>query len=57
MEKLAFSLITTSCKFRPYFQAHIIVVQIDKSLWKAMNNPEVAGQLVLWVIELSKFDI
>lgn len=32
MEKLAFALITTAQKFRPYFQAHTLVVQTDKSL-------------------------
>ena len=57
MEKLAFALITTTRKLRPYFQAHIIVVHIDKPLWTAMNNPEVTKWLVLWVIELIDFDI
>ena len=38
MEKLAFTLITTARKLRPYFQVHTIVVQTDKPLRKAMNN-------------------
>ena len=42
MEKLVFALIMAACKLRPYFQAHIIMFQIDKPLWKAMNNPEAA---------------
>ena len=29
MEKMAFSLIVASRKFRPYFQAHTIVVMMD----------------------------
>ena len=57
MEKLAFALITAVRKLRPYFQAHTIVVQTDKLLWKAMNNLEAARQLVLWAIELDKFDV
>ena len=57
MEKLAIALIIAARKLRPYFQAHIIVVQMDKSLRKTMNNPEAAGRLVLWAIELSEFDI
>ena len=57
MEKLAFALITAVRKLRPYFQAHTIVVQTDKSLWKAMNNLEAARRLVLWAIELGKFDV
>ena len=45
MEKLAFALITVARKLRPYFQAHTIVVQTDKLLRKATNNPEATGQL------------
>jgi len=40
MEKVAFSLVTAAYKLRPYFQAHTIVVQMDKPLQKTMNNPE-----------------
>ena len=57
MEKLAFTLITAARKLGSYFQVHTIVVQTDKPLWKAMNNQEARGQLVLWVIELGEFDI
>ena len=57
MEKLAFALITAARKLRPYFQAHTIVVKIDKPLRKTMDNLEAAGRLVLWAIKLSKFDI
>ena len=32
MEKLAFTLITAARKLRLYFQAHIIIVQMDKPL-------------------------
>ena len=57
MEKLAFALITTMRKLKPYFQAHTIVVLTDKPLKKAMSSPEVAGRMALWVVELSEFDI
>ena len=50
IEKLAFTLITVTRKLRPYFQAHTIVVQMNKPLRKTMNNPKVARRLVLWVI-------
>ena len=33
------------------------MVQTNKPLRKAMNNPEVARQLVLWSIELDKFNV
>ena len=57
MEKLAFALITTARKLKPYFQAHTIVVLMDKPLRKAMSSPEAAGRMTLWVVELSEFDI
>ena len=57
MEKLAFAFIIATRKLKPYFQAHIIVVQTDKPLWKTMDNSKAAWWLVLWAIELSEFDI
>ncbi|XP_065638260.1 uncharacterized protein LOC136071189 [Quercus suber] len=57
MEKLAFTLVTAARKLKPYFQAHTIIVLIDKPLRRAMSNPEAVGRLALWAIELSEFDI
>ena len=57
MEKLAFTLVTTACKLKPYFQAHTVIILTDKPLLWAMSNPEAAGRLALWVIELSEFNI
>ena len=57
MEKLAFALVTATRKLKLYFQAHTVVVLTDKPLWQAMSNPEAAGRLALWAIELSEFDI
>ena len=57
MKKLAFALVTAARKLKLYFQAHTVNVLIDKSLRRVMSNPEAAGQLALWAIELSKFDI
>ena len=57
MEKLAFSLVTTARKLRPYFQAHVINVLTDHPLKKAMNKLEAAGQLIQWAVELSEFDV
>ncbi|XP_030940220.1 uncharacterized protein LOC115965174 [Quercus lobata] len=51
MEKLAFALVTAARKLKPYFQAHTVNFLTDKS------NPEAAGRLALWAIELSEFDI
>ena len=57
MEKLAFALIITARRLKPYFQTHTIVVLTDKPLRKAMSSPEAAGRMALWAVELSKFDI
>ena len=57
MEKLAFALVTATCKLKPYFQAHTVVVLTDRPLRGAISNPDAAGRLALWAIELSEFDI
>ena len=57
MKKLAFALVTAAHKLKPYFQAYTVNVLTDKSLRWAMSNPEAAGRLALWAIELSEFDI
>ena len=57
MEKLAFALVTAVRKLKPYFQAHTVIILTDKPLRRAKSNPEAAGQLTLWAIELSEFDI
>ena len=57
MEKLAFALVKAARKLKPYFQAHTVVVLTDRPLRRAMSNPDAAGRLALWAIELSKFDI
>jgi hypothetical protein len=57
MEKLAFALVTAARKLLPYFQAHTVIVLTNHPLRKAMNKPDAAGRLILWLIELSEFDI
>ena len=57
MEMLAYTLVTVACKLKLYFQAHTLIVLTNKQLRRVMSNPEVAGRLALWAIELSEFDI
>ena len=57
MEKLAFALVTTARKLKPYFQAHTVIVLTEKPLRRAMSNLEATRRMVLWMIELSEFDI
>ena len=46
MEKLAFSLVTTVRKLRPYFQVHVINVLTDHPLKKAMIKLDAANLLI-----------
>ncbi|GFY85496.1 molybdenum cofactor sulfurase family protein [Actinidia rufa] len=57
IEKLAYALLTTSRKFRHYFQAHPITVLIDQPLKKILQRSDTSGQLLKWSIELSDFHI
>ena len=47
MEKLAFALIIAARKLKLYFQAHTIVVLMDKPLRKVVSIPEIAGRMTL----------
>ena len=47
MEKLAFALVTTARKLKPYFQAHTIIVLTDQPLKRAMSSLEAAGRIAL----------
>ena len=47
MEKLAFALVTTAHKLKPYFQAHMVIVLTYKPLRLAISNSEAAEQLAL----------
>ncbi|XP_075636802.1 uncharacterized protein LOC142609045 [Castanea sativa] len=38
-------------------KVHTVIVFTDKPLQQVMSNPEAAGRMALWAIELSKFDI
>ncbi|KAK0596932.1 hypothetical protein LWI29_020323 [Acer saccharum] len=57
LEKLAFALVTTARKLRPYFQAHTVVVVTDQPLRQFLQRPDVSGRLVLWALELTQYDI
>ena len=52
IEKLAFTLVTTSRKLRHYFQAYVINVLTDHPLKKVMNKLEATRRLIQWAIEM-----
>ena len=57
MEKLILTLVTTSRKLRPYFQAQTIEVPTEYLMKKILHKSETFGRLIKWAIELSEFDI
>ncbi|KAI5336625.1 hypothetical protein L3X38_015893 [Prunus dulcis] len=57
IEKLAFSLVVSARRLRPYFQAHTIHVLTNQPLKQVLQKPETSGRLVKWAIELGEFDI
>ncbi|XP_021817133.1 uncharacterized protein LOC110759389 [Prunus avium] len=57
LEKLAYALVLSARKLRPYFQAHSITVLTNQPLRQILQRPEMSGRLVKWAIELSEFDI
>ncbi len=56
-EKIAFALLTATRRLRPYFQAHSVTLLTDQPLRQILSNPENAGRLVKWAVELGEFDI
>ena len=57
IEKVVLALITSTQQLRPYFQSHQVLVKINYPIKKVLRKPELAGRIVAWFVELSKFDI
>ena len=57
MEKLAYALVISSRKLRPYFQAHIVKVLTSYPLRQVLQKSKVSGHLLKWAVELGQFDI
>ncbi|GJU50316.1 reverse transcriptase domain-containing protein [Tanacetum coccineum] len=57
MEKLVLTLVHASKRLRRYFQAHPIVVITDQPIKNILSNPEVAGRMQKWSIQLGEFGI
>ncbi|GKB58777.1 reverse transcriptase domain-containing protein [Tanacetum coccineum] len=57
MEKLVLALVQASKRLRRYFQAHPIIVVTDQPIKNILSNPEVAGRMQKWSIQLGEFGI
>ena len=57
IEKLAFAVVVSARKVRPYFDTHSVQILTNQPLEKALQKLETSGRLLKWAVELSKFDI
>ena len=51
LEKLAYAVIITARRLRPYFDAHPIKVLTNQPLEKALGNMETSGCMLKWAVE------
>ncbi|XP_057452759.1 uncharacterized protein LOC130744604 [Lotus japonicus] len=57
IEKAALALIISARKLRPYFQGFPVVVKTDLPLRQVLQQPDLAGRMVSWAVELLEFGI
>ncbi|XP_061342484.1 uncharacterized protein LOC133288684 [Gastrolobium bilobum] len=57
LEKVAFALLVTARRLRPYFQGHQIIVRTNQPIRQVLHKPDLAGRMTNWEIELSEYDI
>jgi len=57
VEKIALTLVYTARRLRPYFHNHQVIVRIDYPISKILRKLELAGRMVSWSVELSKYGI
>ncbi|XP_061345883.1 uncharacterized protein LOC133291613 [Gastrolobium bilobum] len=57
LEKVAFALLITARRLRPYFQGHQIIVRTNQPIRQVLHKPDLPGRMTNWAIELSKYDI
>ena len=57
MEKLAYAVVTSARKLRPYFQSHTIVILTTFPQRTILHSPSQSGRLAKWAVELSEYDI
>ena len=57
IEKIAYTILTSSRKLKHYFQAHEIIVPSAQPLNDIFSNKEVSGRIGKWATELSQYSI
>ncbi|XP_022552324.1 uncharacterized protein LOC111203138 [Brassica napus] len=57
MEKIAYAVVTSAQKLRPYFQSHTIFILTTFPLRTFLHSPSQSGRLAKWAVVLSEYDI
>lgn len=57
IEKLAYALVHTTRRLKPYFNSHKVVVLTKEPMKQVLGKLEQSGHLSKWAIELSEHDI
>ncbi|XP_010480879.1 PREDICTED: uncharacterized protein LOC104759673 [Camelina sativa] len=57
LEKLAYAVVISARKLRPYFQSHTVEVLKNQPLRTILHSPSQSGRLAKWAVELSEYDI
>ncbi|XP_074587632.1 uncharacterized protein LOC141843477 [Curcuma longa] len=57
LEKLAWMLVLSIRKLRPYFLSHPVTVMTNSNLGRLLTQPKISGWLVKWTVELGEYDI
>jgi len=57
LEKAALAVVFSARRLRHYFHSFTVVVMTNLPIQKVLQKPDVAGRMVRWAVELSKFDI
>jgi len=57
IEKAALAVVFAARRLHHYFQSFNVIVMTDLPIRKVLQKPDMAGRMVRWAIELSKFDV
>ncbi|XP_018453822.2 uncharacterized protein LOC108824963 [Raphanus sativus] len=55
--KIAYAVVTSARKLRPYFQSHTIVILTTFPIRTILHSPSQSERLAKWAVELSEYDI
>jgi len=57
LEKATLAVVFSARRLRHYFHSFTVVVMTNLPIQKVLQEPDVAGRMVCWAVELSEFDI